>query len=92
MANVEFIKYDGRWPYLCKGILSIKVNGKPYYLKNVLLSGGCIITDDDGISKYPEQREWSVLLDSYPELKPYEQEITDCVNENVEFGCCGGCI
>lgn len=88
---VEFIEYDGKWPNLCSGTLSIKVNDKVYKLERVLVSGGCIRRDDDW-NMWTESGPWSLDLDDYPELLPYEKEITDCVNDNVEYGCCGGCI
>lgn len=90
---VEFISYDGKWPNLCSGVLTIKVNGTSYKLENVMVSGGCIIggphTDWD---MWSEQGPWTVDLEEYPDLKQYEDEITRLVNENVEYGCCGGCI
>lgn len=88
---VEFIEYDGKYPNLCRGTLSIKVNDKTFHLENVMVSGGCICQGEDW-DMWAEEGEWSVNLDDYPELLPYEREITECVNNNVEFGCCGGCI
>ena len=90
---VEFISYDGKWPNLCSGVLTIKVNGTLYELENVMVSGGCIMggphTDWD---MRTEQGPWTVDLEEYPELKPYEKEIAMVVNDNVPYGCCGGCI
>ena len=79
---VEFISYDGKYPCLCMGTLTIKVNGKTYWLNNKMISGGCIMRDGD----------WEIDLEKYPELEPYKEEITKVVNDNVEQGCCGGCI
>ena len=90
---VEFISYDGKWPCLCFGTLTIKVNGKTYAFKNAMISGGCVCggpsTDWD---MWSEQGPWEIDLREHPELEPYKDEITKVVNENVEWGCCGGCI
>ena len=90
---IEFVSYDGKWPCLCSGTLIIRVNGKTYRLDNVMDSGGCIMggpsTDWD---MWAEKGDWEVNLYEHPELEPYKEEITRLVNENVEHGCCGGCI
>ena len=88
---VEFVSYDGKWPCLCMGTLTIKVDGKIYNLDHVMISGGCICHDEDW-SMWAEHGPWTVDLDEYPELEPYKDEIIRVVNENVEEGCCGGCI
>lgn len=41
---------------------------------------------------WSEEGDWEVNLYEHPELEPYKEEITRLVNENVELGCCGGCI
>ena len=88
---VEFVSYDGKWPCLCFGTLIIKVDGKTYSFKNAMMSGGCICNDGEW-NMWAEQGDWEISLEEFPELEPYKEEITRVVNENVEQGCCGGCI
>lgn len=86
--NIEFVSYDGEYPTLCSGTLVIKVNGKEMALNHVMVSGGCYFYNDDDVDQAP----WCVSLEKYPELMPYEEEIAECVNANIPYGCCGGCI
>ncbi len=90
MANIEFISYDGKYPNLCSTLV-IQVDDKVYNLKGVLISGGRICHGKNW-HMWAEKGDWRIDLDSYPELKPYKEEITDLVNENIRQGCCGGCI
>lgn len=91
MSLVEFVSYDGKWPCLCRGTLIIKIDGKTYSFKHAMVSGGYIERDEEW-NMWAEQGEWDVDLYEHPELKPYKEEIVRVVNENVEPGCCGGCI
>lgn len=86
---VRFVSYDGEYPGLCFGILKIEVDGKIWELENALVSNGACGFTADG-EDYLTRAPWSVDLPV--QLKPYEKEITDVVNENVAWGCCGGCI
>ena len=90
---VEFVSYDGKYPCLCMGTLTIRVDGKTYRFNYAMISGGRICggphTDWD---MWSEQGDWEIDLREHPELEPYKEEITRVVNENVEHGCCGGCI
>lgn len=92
MANIEFIGYDGEYPCLCYGTLKIKVDDKEYDLEHVMISGGRVYATEDYSDMWTEQDDWKLDLSSYPELEPYKEEITKLVNDNVEKGCCGGCI
>lgn len=92
MTTIEFVSYDGRYPCLCMGTLVIRVNGKTYRLKNALVSGGDVLSNHDFSDMWTVKGEWRVALYDYPELEPYKEEIARVVNENVEYGCCGGCI
>lgn len=83
---VEFVSYDGEFPNLCAGTLILRINGEERkFPPHSLISGGCILSDYE-----VEEGEWSVEIPE--DLVQYEKEITECVNDNVPWGCCGGCI
>lgn len=70
------------------------VNGK---LKDGLYmsfwrSGGSVSFDNNW-NESVECGEWKLDADELPEeLKPFAHELIAVFNENVDFGCCGGCI
>lgn len=86
---IKFISYSGCYPALCYGTLTIEVNGTRYELEDCLHSGGDITWDDEGIEDI-EDGEWRVSVPD--ELKAFKEAITEVVNDNVEHGCCGGCV
>lgn len=88
---VEFVSYDGKYPCLCDGTLTIRVNGNTYRFNNAMISGGSIYRNEEW-DMWVELGDWEVDLKEHPELEPYKEEITRLVNKNVEHGCCGGCI
>lgn len=91
MLKLKFVSYDGRYPSLCSGTLTIKDEtfGRFYRLTNVLKSGGkCSAHTGGRRSTGP----WRIYKDELPkELVPYIKDIQKLVNDNVEHGCCGGC-
>ena len=74
MERIKFLSYNGKYPCLCLGCLSIRINGKTHYLDNVLRSGGYITNNYEEAVKGP----WKIDLSSYPDLEPYKEEITYC--------------
>lgn len=105
--NVEFIMYTGGFPSLCMGMLLLKIDGiivkfgSDYnYDKNVnsnynfdesypsfWSSGGGL---DENYCSY--KGEWEINIDNIPDkYKKYALEIGRIFNENVPYGCCGGC-
>lgn len=87
MSRVRFIDYTGEYPNFCSGELKLWIDEAYITLPSgASESGGEVDLCDDNIVRAP----WKVNLPTF--LEPYRAEIERCVNNNVEFGCCGGCI
>lgn len=87
---VEFVSYDGAYPNLCSGTLVLKINGEERELSHCLSSGGSVSFNEDW-NECVTSGAWSVY-DLPEDLQPYRSEIEECVNENIPYGCCGGCV
>lgn len=85
---VKFISYDGRWPNLCSGTLVVEIMGKQYSLKGCMESGGYCCCGEP-----LESGPWTISIEALPEeIKSFRTAIEIAVNDNVEYGCCGGCL
>ena len=81
--KIEFVSYSGQWPCLCNGTLCIRVDSEEYFIDGALSSGGGVWFDDDW-SEHVESDDWNISSSDLPlELKPYIEEITYLVNDNV---------
>lgn len=55
-------------------------------------SGGSVCADKDWNFDV-SQGEWQIDVNDIPEqFRKYAAEIDEVFNDNVPFGCCGGCI
>ena len=88
---VEFVSYDGKYPNLCNGRLILRINGVVVdFGKYCLISGGRVCFDSDWC-EHVSSGAWEVI--NIPEgYERYVKEITEVVNENIPWGCCGGCV
>ena len=86
---IKFISYDGSYPNLCSGTLVIDIDGKIYSEGIRLHSGGNVSFTDTG-DEIVDEGEWTV--DVPEKLVDYKDDIESVVNENIPYGCCGGCI
>ena len=87
---VEFVSYNGRYPNLCSGKLVLRIDGKEVEFPDYCMCSGGSVWFDDEYDEHVEWGEWSVdVPEKYANIR---EEIEDCVNQNVVWGCCGGCI
>lgn len=90
---LKFICYSGKYPNLCRGILVVEKDGKRYGLEDILSSGGrCYFTDNYANAHVETGRREICKEDLPKELQDNYHELLELVNDNVEHGCCGGCI
>lgn len=83
------IKYDGKWPNLCRGHLIVVIDGKDWdFGEYVLKSGGTTNWKTGERTKGP----WTVKNwpDNFPE--GLKEAVVSKINDEIEWGCCGGCL
>ena len=105
--HVKFVEYTGEYPNLCRGILTLIidkeiVNFGHNYRSNwetdgnydsFWISGGGCGFNDNYTRSYTKEGEWVIDVAKLPEkYQKYAREIDEVFNDNVEWGCCGGCI
>lgn len=93
--TVKFVFYTGEYPCLCRGNLTVEIDGKIVNCPNVsMVSGGSYGFDDDGW-EYTRQGPWGAIFGLPAWIEKDDalvEAIRDVVNANVEQGCCGGCL
>lgn len=100
--EVKFVSYDGKYPNLCRGSLTVEIDGKKVTFGNVeevdfpefWSSGGkCRISrDDEIIEKEPWTMECANKKDYPRDIWLALPRVLEVMNENVPYGCCGGCL
>jgi hypothetical protein len=102
-SHVSFVSYTGRYPNLCSGVLTLEIDGIEYTFgnsykkpktdfKSFWCSGGNVWFGNNW-DEHVEEGEWQIDADDLPDqFRKYAQEIDRVFNENVAWGCCGGCI
>lgn len=96
MREIEFVGYDGKYPNLCCGVLTIKVDGVLYSLKDCLMVEGIFCTDP--YSKQYKTYPWTLDTVDFKlctrEINFTKEEVEyleKLCNEHIPKGHCGGC-
>lgn len=99
-SKVKFISYISEPYNLCSGVLTLNVDGQEYqfgseyrmYPRFWYSGGGCGFRNGYSES-HVYTGPWIIDENKLPdELKQYSDEIDKVFNDNVKFGCCGGCL
>ena len=111
--NIEFVSYTGKYPNLCNGILTLKIDNEivkfgndckkdwDYNLKRYKngnyekfwISGGSCYFGNYYSEGHVTSKKWELDYLILPDfLKPYSDKLIDVFNDNVPYGCCGGCF
>ena len=98
--HVKFISYTGRFPNLCRGVLTLEIDGERHTFGHIFRhqsdnpeferfweSGGDVM-DSDQVWTGEWRIDWALIPEQF---RKYADEIDRVFNENVEYGCCGGC-
>ena len=90
--NEIIINYDGGFPNLCSGDLSVEINGELWRFPDYCLHSGGGVTFDENWSEEISLGNW--IIDEWPEGFPEElrEEVLERINEEIPQGCCGGCV
>ena len=90
--GVHLVHYNGSYPILCSGQLTMVVNGKVFtFASHNLKTGGSVSFDKDW-QEIIEKGPWEI--DEWPEGYPEEhkEKTLQIINEELPYGCCGGCV
>lgn len=103
---VEFVSYTGRFPNLCSGILTVKIDGQQLTFggykgdtdfPRIWCSGGSVRFDKDW-EAHVTKGAWECLyspsdINRFPPIVSNNIEhIIKVMNKHVPHGCCGGCV
>ena len=89
---VDFVSYDGRYPCLCSGTLILRIDGMEVSLEGYLVSGGHCYWNSENVGLGKVTRGKWRLHNLPEEYEHCRDEILKVVNDNVPYGCCGGCL
>jgi hypothetical protein len=90
--ELTFVSYDGAYPNLCSGQLVLAIDGVPVVFPKYCLSSSGSVSFDDDWNEDVQRGEWDIS--EYPKDFPetLKSQAVSLVNENIEQGCCGGCV
>jgi hypothetical protein len=96
VPRIMFVSYTGAYPNLCSGVLTLEVDGrKAVFGGYSLISGGSVWFDNDW-SEHVDRGGWRVRDECWPPIDVLPESLRDeairVINDNIDYGCCGGCV
>jgi len=90
--RLKFISYDGSYPNLCSGTLIMELDGKKIKFPDYCLSSGGGVSFTEDWDEIVTQGSWGIS--EFPKDFPKDLKFLaeSLVNENIDSGCCGGCV
>jgi len=86
------IEYDGEYPCLCGGTLRVTADGETWQFPEYCLSSGgnCYVTEEG--EEVLQGGPWSII--EWPKDFPQrlQKAVLAAINEQIPWGCCGGCL
>jgi len=86
------ISYNGEYPNLCSGDLTVFIKEQKWDFPSFCLSSGGSVSFTSDWDEIITQGEWSI--DKWPENFPdgMKDLVLRKINEDIPHGCCGGCV
>jgi hypothetical protein len=86
------IKYNGAYPNLCSGDLTVWVDGRKWEFEDHCLSSGGSVFFKRNWEEVVEKGDWSV--NTWPKGFPEgdKKRVLEAINTKIPHGCCGGCV
>ena len=85
---IKIEKFEEKPWALCSSLVIMSVDGKQFRVR--LHTGGAVWFDEHWC-EHVEDGPWS-LWDIPDEFKHLKKELTDVINKEIIWGCCGGCV
>ena len=86
------IKYNGKYPNLCGGTLTVTIDGKEWTFPDYCLESGGSVYFDNNYSEIITDGPWDIAEQpkGFPEEK--KEIVLKEINEKIPWGCCGWCV
>ena len=97
---VKFVSYQGEYPRYCDGVLTLEINGKTVVFGDDIdanydkfWDSGGEAEEDKGGGYHIYRRPWIIHKEKLPqEYQDLSEKIEQTINQNLKWGCCGGCL
>jgi len=89
---VRLLEYNLPSYASCSGTFTVEVDGEKWFFGGGALITGGNVSFDENWSEHVEEGPWRIGIwpEDFPEDKKWE--VLEAINEEIPWGCCGGCV